>query len=144
MAETKVTPLEIFTSSKFSAYLTGAATAGSFTRIPFDNEEFDTGNDFDSVTTKGTFTARYSGFYFFTATAQLPIAGVNAISIFKNATEIKRGTETDSSMGGVYTVNAYIQLTAGDVIDFRAFGAGGTVLTGASHTFCSGFLQSQT
>lgn len=144
MAETKVTPTEIYNPYKFGAYLAGSATAGSFTKIGFDAEEFDTNNNFDSTSTKGTYTAPVAGFYFFTGTCQLPSAGVNAISLFKNGVELKRGNETDTTMAGVYNVNALVQLAAADTIDFRAFGSGGTVLTGASHTFCSGFLTSQT
>lgn len=86
---------------KSSAWMNGSqtTTAGSFTKIKFDTEFYDTGSNYDSVT-NFRFTPSVTGYYDVTARVGItPVASMSRgiISIFKGGVDTLRGN--DLSMG---------------------------------------------
>ena len=74
----------------FSAYLAssgGSFGSGAFTKCLFDTELWDTNNNFAS----SRFTPTVAGYYQVNAAQQMSGTGSGLLSIFKNATEYKRG-----------------------------------------------------
>lgn len=107
---------------KFSAYSTAAQNSGNaaFAQTLFATEEYDTGNNFAS----STFTAPVAGFYHFDAGVNSNAATtIWVVSVFKNGSEWKRGTDLRGSSvtaGGVVSID--VQLAVSDTIDIRTFG----------------------
>lgn len=132
---------------KFSVYRAAALnSSGSETVIPFDTKLFDTGNNVDIVTNQGRFTAPVAGYYMFngnagnTAAASTPIYTV----LYKNGVGQKAGTVHTSSQAPNYShVSGLIQLNAGDYVDLRFVGGGGSVMgIGQINCYFDGFMIS--
>lgn len=105
---------------KFSAYRNAAVStvAGTWVKISFDVEDFDTGSNFAT----GKFTAPVTGFYLFNWQVGLPVGTANAdnvAALYKNGTVIQWGAEqsTPSGCGGV----GLLQATAGDYFEIFIF-----------------------
>ena len=97
----------------FSAYKSGSdqtLSDGTFTKVTFATETFDTNNNFAS----STFTPTVAGYYQFTYAAQLfANAGTNMlITIYKNGSEYARGTQINLASGNLNL----IQLNATNII----------------------------
>ena len=82
----------------FSAYLstTQSIPNNTFTKVTCQTEEFDTNSNYDN-TTNYRFTPTVAGYYMVTGSTStggaLPF---NLISLYKNGSEFKRGTQGDS------------------------------------------------
>lgn len=134
---------------KFRVYRNAAYSmgAGSITKFPFDAENFDTNNNFDS-TTNYRYTAPVSGFYqFSTALASSATATRLLVMLYKNGSESARFWDSNGSaqqfLGGG---SVLVQATASDYFEVYYFvgtTGGNTISTSASCWF-SGFLVSRT
>lgn len=131
---------------KFSVYRNAGATTGNnaFAVVQFDTEEFDTGNN----VAIGVFTAPVAGFYQlnwgiqFQSSSNTPVA-----SLFKNNSELKRGSRAKQSTGVAGSVGSVlVQLAANDAMDIRAFAETTTNLevNAAIECFFMGYLVSLT
>lgn len=138
-------------SHKFRAYRNSAqnTSGGSYAKINFDSENFDTGNNFDS-STNYRFTAPVAGFYQFSGAVNLPTGGTTILilTLYKNGVEVSRGnqianTATTNSNGAVVT--DLLQLSSSDYVEAYVY-CNGTVAitTGSVYTYMSGCLFSQT
>lgn len=147
-------PDKTFNPYKFRVHLaTGQTiTSNTFTKIPFETRDFDTGSNVDITTNKGRFTAPIAGFYQFNANAENSSgsAARNLISFYKNGVEYSRGNDSQTSaqaIGGA-GISDFIQLAATDYIEvyFQTSGStiAGTNTDGAYATYFSGFLVSAT
>jgi len=136
---------------KFKAYRNAAYTPtnSSTTKYPWDAEEFDTNNNFD--TTNNRYVAPVAGFYWLSSTVQMATnANVYGIYLYKNGSVVKQGNRL--STGAVATNNGFVvgsllQLAAGDYIEvfmFNNSGSGTAITVGADNTYFSGFLVSRT
>lgn len=144
---------KLYNPYKFSVYRASAQTLtnGSFVKINYDTENFDTSSNFDP-TTNHNFTAPIAGFYYFVAHFQSSATASNTrniVSLFKNSAEALRGfdvTPTSGSIMGGY-VEGFLQLAANDTVDIRvdALGAN-TVLDVSASTlnYFMGWLVSAT
>ena len=97
----------------FSVFKSGSdqtLSDGTFTKVTFATETFDTNNNFAS----STFTPTVAGYYQFTYAAQLfASAGTNMlITIYKNGSEYARGTQINLASGNLNL----IQLNATNII----------------------------
>lgn len=126
---------------KFSVYRNSAFTmpgSGTPTKIQFDTEDYDTGNNFDS-TTNYRFTAPVAGFYLFLATVNwnANTAATNHICyIYKNGVRFKDGpllfsASTSGNIGVI--VMDMIDLAASDYVEIWA-GNGGSSASGDTGT----------
>lgn len=122
----------------FSAY-SGAATSianASFTKVLFDTEEFDTNSNFAS----SRFTPTVAGYYQINAGVGLPYSTA-IISIFKNGSEYKRGTQNGS---GAYapglTVASVVYFNGStDYVEIYAYQASGSAQNNSSGSQTSYF-----
>jgi hypothetical protein len=87
----------------FGAWQTGggqALSAGVYTKIIFQNEEFDTNSNFDS-TTNYRFTPTVAGYYQLNARFRVSTSVANiGLTIYKNGSLFKDGVGTDTSAVG--------------------------------------------
>ena len=132
---------------KFSAYRNAAATtgAGSFAKITFDTELYDTNNNFAT----GTYTAPVTGFYQFSVGVQLSPGGVSrecAAEIYKNGAAVNRIGDGTSTADMGFAGGVLLSLTAADTIDVYAYGSAAVnlVVGVAKYTYITGFLVSKT
>lgn len=134
---------------KFSAYASGTTSlaAGSYTKIAFATEEYDSGNNFAS----STFTAPVSGFYKFSAAFQATAGAANElyqIALYKNGSIFKKGNGISSAASGTMNLTISpppIQLAANDTVEVYGFqnsGGSKTVSSGQADTYFGGYLIS--
>jgi len=107
----------------FSAYQSSAQaalTSTTWTKIVFQTEEFDTNSNFDNVTNY-RFTPTVAGYYQVNAAFTIGSAATTlAVSIYKNGSAFKNGTQTNTS-GSVCPVSALIYMNGStDYIEFYA------------------------
>lgn len=131
---------------KFSAYRNAAFTIsnGSYGKVTFDTEEYDTNNNFAS----GTYTAPVTGFYQFNWRVSHNNSGSNRVLsvLYKNGVLQKRGTDVTAPFGG--SNGAYLlPCTAGDTVEVWSLtttaalgGDAGVIDT----TWFNGYLVSRT
>jgi hypothetical protein len=139
---------------KFSAYLAGAQNVGTgATKVLFDTENFDTGNNFDITTNKGRFTAPVAGFYQFNTNVSTTTAGSGtniAVYFYKNGSPIVLGANIPAAAGNNpgTSLSTLLSLNAADYVEvYIATGAAAKALdtgAGASANTFSGFLVSAT
>ena len=143
----------ISNTCKFSVYRNAAWTTGNsaLAVVAFDTELFDTGNNMDVVTNKGKFTAPVSGYYWFSGSVQelgTTDGALVIISLLKNSTttEWHRGMEIigRNTNNLTVTVNALIQLAAGDYVYLGFRGNNKSGGTGQITTWFTGYLVSAT
>lgn len=96
----------------FSAYnsTTTTSSAGAWTKVAFQSEEFDTANCFDNVTNY-RFTPNVAGYYQVNSAIQNNSTTTVSLGIYKNGSLFKQGNY--NANGGVYnlaTVNALIYM----------------------------------
>lgn len=113
---------------------------GSFAKINFDTEQFDTNNNFAS----GTYTAPVAGFYQFQARTAAAFTAQYLCALYKNGSLVERG-DHDLASSGTAGVNIadLQQSAANDTWDIYDFGSGGAREVGIS-IYYSGFLVSRT
>lgn len=136
-----------FNPYSFSANNTSAQNTGNaaFAQTTFGTEEWDTGNNFAS----NTFTAPVAGKYHFDGHVGLSgtTATILIVSLFKNGSEAKRGTDirgiSASAVAG--NVSATMLLAVSDTVDVRSFGSAAIAIdTAAANCYFSGYLVSLT
>lgn len=135
---------------KFNVYRSAAlSTINGFFKITLDTKLYDTGSNFDAVT-NNRFVAPIAGFYHFDGQAATASGtALHTIMLYKNGTEISRGSKAQGSGSGTgCNVADTLQLAAGDYIElwFYSSVASLAVEVGASapHPFLSGYLVSET
>jgi hypothetical protein len=147
---TGVSYTKFFNNYKFSVYRNAAFTAanGSPGLITFDTNSpaptaFDTGSNYSTSTAK--FTAPVNGFYLFSASVQSNItSGYSFATLYKNGSEVLRGTQINGSFVAGNGVSGLLQLSAGDYIQVYYQGTGGSGTPGSNYTYFQGFLMSAT
>jgi hypothetical protein len=116
---------------KFHVYKSSdqVLTGGSYQKITWGNEEFDTGNDFAS----DTFTAPIAGKYMFGCYLYSGSAAVTAsIALYKNGTQVKRLAQQNTlATGAIMGGNVVIALAANDTVDIYTYPSSGMTWTGA-------------
>jgi hypothetical protein len=132
---------------KFSAYRGSSQTptAGAFTKINFDTENFDTGSNYD--TSNKRFTAPLAGFYFFTARQSTTNPNtVYLIALYKNGAIYKRGVNTVGTTTQGAEVSALMSLALNDFVEVYVFETTANALEGTTAEFGTfdGFLVSNT
>ena len=93
----------------FSAYVASnqSITASTFVKVPFNTEEWDTNNNYDS-TTNYRFTPTVAGYYLINSAVSTIGSSTRAFaSVFKNGAEAKRGNDCAASVTGV-VLNALV------------------------------------
>lgn len=128
----------------FSAYLSAsqAISAGTYVKIPFNTEEFDTNSNYDNATNY-RFTPTIAGYYQISATAN-PSNGStrSVIAMYKNGSEFKRGIDSSTALN-IIIVNSLVYANGStDYFEIYLYTtATGTNLGGgANNTYFSGFL----
>lgn len=131
-----VTTAKITGGPAFSAYANAGATIanGTFTKVAFQVEEFDTASCYDN-TTNYRFTPNVAGYYQVTARTQFTsIAGTGEtmLVIYKTGTEHRRGNS--GSVGISISTIVYLNGSS-DYVEIYVFQAtGGTIgITGLSN-----------
>lgn len=127
------------TGPAFSAYASGnqSLTTGTFTKLSFQTEEFDTANCYDNATNY-RFTPNVAGYYQFVCCMNLNAnAGVTLMSFYKNGSEFKRGSQLAFSASGSTlqpnsTALIYLNGSTDYVECYGYQSSGGTVSTSAN------------
>lgn len=135
---------------KFNVYRNAAwsTSAGSFAKVTFDTEVFDTNNNFDS-TTNYRYTAPIAGFYQFNASCGVLTnpGSFLIISLYKNGAEVTRGNQINCNAAAGVTMNSMLQVSANDYFEIFVYGTNvvaADVGNVAARPAFSGFLVSQT
>lgn len=140
---------------KFSAYNSSTTTiAASFspTKIAFQTEEYDTGNNYDNAT-NFRFVAPVAGFYQFYAIIQSNSGGTGdywLLQLYKNGVAYKSGQNAIGSGTGLIAPSVSpppMLLAVNDYIEVFCSQNGGathTTTTGAASTYFGGYLLSAT
>jgi len=136
---------------KFAVRRNAAANTGngSFAKVSFDTEIYDTNNNFAS----GTYTAPVDGYYLLMAGLAAGSTATNQrviLSLYKNGSEERRISTVWSSAGSQNlgpSGSAIIQLNATETAEVYVFGTGALVIDVASaglQPFFMGCLLSRT
>lgn len=116
---------------KFHAYKTAdqTTTGGSYEKITFPSEEFDTGNNFAS----NAFTAPVAGKYIFGCTLiSTSVAVAVNLALYKNGSQIKRlDSQVTSAVGIQLQGSVIVSLAANDVITIYSYTSTAATYTGA-------------
>jgi hypothetical protein len=146
IAGSKISFASISIPVKFRVYRNASynSVSATFTRMPYDTKNFDTGTNVDVVTNQGRFTAPVGGYYHFTARYGTSGASSNIdyITLYKNGTEFSRGNVlqyTANPMGLIVT--DFVQLSAGDYVEvFYSINSVAVVDVGSPFNYFSGVL----
>lgn len=127
----------------FSAVRTGSnqtITANTFTKVQLNTEDFDTNNCFDS-STNYRFTPTTAGYYqingAINAESSTGTTSRCLASIYKNGTELKRGSDISIGAGGAFisVVSSLIYFNGTtDYVELYAFISASTAIVGGSGT----------
>lgn len=133
----------------FRAFRTAAQSisTGTTTRINFDTESFDYGNNYNH-TSGYQFTAPYSGIYSFTASTGLTdVADTRVTQVSINVNDAQASAQRIFSANSVndpmVSVTAVVRLNQGDLVDARILhdhGSDRNVFTGFGGSVFSGYL----
>ncbi len=138
--------LRTSTPYKFSAYRNAALNSSATpTKIAFDAELFDTGNNFDAVTNR-RFTAPVAGYYQFSTQAVMTQAGnlYALIYIYVNGVSVMVYETANSSVPIFVPTSALLQLAAGDYVEVYLQTQNAVTMTvGRAYTFFDGNLVSE-
>ena len=106
----------------FSAYASSATSLsnGAFTKITFDTELFDTNNNFAS----NRFTPTVAGYYQLNSAVSLGawVATVTVIMIYKNGSELLRGTVNANTSASIANVVSGLVYANGSTDYFEIYG----------------------
>ena len=152
LADGAVTPAKWANPYKFSAYRAAALSNNGVNPMQFDTELYDTNSNFDVPTNKGRYTAPVTGYYAFSARAEIINAGATQqrmyISLYRNGTELKRGVDTTAANSSGLPVTATfstsgVYLTVGQYAEIYMYTSGGlNVSVGATNCYFDGHLVS--
>lgn len=133
---------------KFRAYRAGAATVsnGSYGKVAFETETYDTNNNFDSAT-NNRYVAPVAGFYQFNWRVSHNNAGAHRIVsvLFKNGAALSRGSDITAPFAGS-SGSDLVQLAASDYVEIFALTQTAALGfdPGADIMYFSGFLVCRT
>lgn len=124
--------LKTFVKGYFASSSDVSLTLVSSTKIiPFDSEEFDLNNEFDTSTS--VFTAKQAGIYEITvqieATSAISVATDFGVVILKNGTIVNRNSFANIGILGINatppsrSINTLVSLGVGDTINFNVVGS---------------------
>jgi hypothetical protein len=124
-----------------------STTGGSFAKVTFDTEDFDTNSNFDS-STNNRYVAPVNGFYQFNASATTngSPGAFYTMALYKNGSVYQRGGELNASGSAGVGYADFIQATAADFFEIYIF-ATSTIayeVTAGAQPFFSGGLQCRT
>lgn len=130
----------------FSAYRSGtqSVSSGSFTKVQFNAEEWDTASCYDS-STNYRFTPNVAGYYQVNGSVSWGFTGNLAVcSIYKNGSSAKWGTlqpATGSGCSGIVSALIYLNGTT-DYIELYVYQNNGTnnISSSQSETYFQAFL----
>lgn len=115
----------------FSAYQSVASSlvGGTYSKITFDVEEFDTNNCFAS----SRFTPTVAGYYQITGSLQTASSAVAAAAIYKNGSAHKTGIYSGTAFtNGIYPVTCLVYLNGTtDYVELYGYNGSTTQNTGA-------------
>lgn len=131
------------TGPAFSAYQssTQSFSAGTWTKVQLQTEEFDTNNNFDS-STNYRFTPTVAGYYQFTGSFYLNAGTTIICGIYKNGSQAKLGPYlvVTSAIQNICSGLIYMNGST-DYVELYGFsGSGGTSLNGAAVTYFQGAM----
>jgi len=150
-----VSTAKVFVPAKVDVFLsaTQVLSASTATKVLLNSENFDTGNNFDSVTNY-RFTAAIQGYYQVSAQVQIGTTGIATTAfalgyIFKNGAEFIRGLQITGSGNGslipTSNISRLVFLTPGDYLELFAFcSEARDIVGGNNRTYLSLHLVSQT
>lgn len=126
---------------------TQSLTSAVFTKIQFNNEQFDTNNNFDS-TTNYRFTPTIAGYYYIDCHCYFSGASITFpwALIYKNGSAYSAGTAISPATAEAISLTSEIIYLNGstDYIEFYAYASGGTSInigsTAVTLTRASGVL----
>jgi hypothetical protein len=150
IADAAITPVKWTNPYKFSAYTSGAWTAGVGTDalIPLNTKAYDTNNNFNTSTYR--YVAPVAGYYLvqFMVTTDTSGGAGSVGALRMNGSRVITGQSVPTSYAGPfgtsYGGSKLLQLAANDYLDLVANSNGQSGHTSADQTFMSGFLVSQT
>ena len=145
--QAKATPAATISAMAASATSTARSmSAGVWTKLPLNTEEFDTNNNFDSATNY-RFTPTVAGYYQINAAySNQYTAGANNsfIAIYKNGTNYKQGNliTTATGVGGLVVVNSLVYMNGStDFVEIYGFSSNATNSnSGQNTTYVNGAL----
>jgi hypothetical protein len=130
------------TGPAFGVYAGGgqSVSSGSFTKVQWNTEVFDTNNCFD--TTNYRFTPNVAGYYQINTHVDSAAGSVETIaSIYKNGSELNRGFDQKSSnTGSVVSSVVYCNGSTDYIEIYVYFGSNTTVHSTYARTFFNGCL----
>lgn len=139
---------QLLNPCKFSVWASTASGNTVATKIPYNNEEFDTGNNFDNVT-NFQFTAPVAGFYSFIANQHISdfsTATSATLQLYKNGSSWK-STQIASPGSTTPDINiqAIISLAANDTVAvyYHSTGHSTGVVCGQTNAYFMGWLISR-
>jgi hypothetical protein len=126
----------------FSAYQSASQTpsAGTFTKVQYQTEEFDTNNNFDS-TTNYRFTPTVAGYYQINGAVKYGNSGEVVLAIYKNGSAYKWGL--DNLYGYASTISCVVYFNGStDYIELYVYiGTGGSITSAlATQTWFNGSM----
>ena len=132
------------TGPAFSAYQSSSQsiTAGSFTKVQFQTEEFDTNNCFDN-TTNYRFQPTVAGYYQISGSVAVGVSACYVlITIYKNGSEFKRVNYSNPSSYNGMSGSALVYLNGStDYVEFYTLIQTTQILnTSSSTTYFQGAL----
>lgn len=128
------------TGPAFSAYASSgtALSAGTFTKIAFQTEEFDTNSNYDNATNY-RFTPTVAGYYMVTGQMQLVNSTLTefALSVYKNGSSFKYLGDVITSANRNVGGSALVYLNGStDYVELYGYSSvAGTLMSGAVPTF---------
>jgi len=134
---------------KFRVTKTSAqnTSAGSYVKVTFNTETFDTNNNFDS-TDNHRYTVPVDGYYQINGYVNLAANGGNFVlaALYKNGTVYQRGDQINSTGACGVTYSDLIYMVAGDYIELFVFASNTVALDigGGQQAYFSGYLVSRT
>ena len=136
------------TGPAFSAYAntTQAITSGTFTKVAFQTEEFDTNSNYDNATNY-RFLPTVAGYYQITGSINLVTPSTRCfVMIYKNGALYKTSPDIQSTSVGGQTLTSLVYLNGTDYVEFYAFtGTTTSIYGGAGATpytwFCGAMIR---
>lgn len=138
---TTATPGVPVNGPAFSAYPSSAQTlaSGTFTKIQFNAELFDTNSNYD--TTNYRFTPTVAGYYNVLGRVAAGTVQTGIIcSIYKNGSETYRGDQTGATSNGGVSALMYLNGSTDYIEIYALFGTGQAIVTGTALSYFQAFL----
>jgi len=128
VTQLKIGPNTVGRGPLTRVYLTGTQilSSGTAALVLFNNENYDTNNDFSTSTRR--FTASVAGYYCFSATIGTSVAVNNLlVSLYLNGSVVTRGSQV-SNAAFFSTLSDMFYLAVGDFVEVYAISSPGSTL----------------